>query len=119
MPPQHLLIVDDSAAVTGALKLLFQESGYRVTTASSIADAVRAGTAERADLLLLDLTLPDGNGLVVLERLRQVGSEPEVTLALTGHDDDDLRARCLTAGCREMLVKPVPIRELLALVRSL
>lgn len=119
MPPQHLLIVDDSAAVTGALQLLFQESGYRVTTAASIDGAVRAGTAERADLLLLDLTLPDGDGLAVLERLRAAGSEPEVTFALTGHDDDDVRSRCLAAGCREMLVKPVPIRELLALVRSL
>ena len=119
MPPQHLLIVDDSAAVTGALQLLFQESGFRVTTAAAIDEAVRAGTSDRADILLLDLTLPDGDGLLVLERLRAAGAEPRATFALTGHDDDEIRARCLAAGCREMLVKPVPIRELLALVRSL
>lgn len=119
MQPRHLLIVDDSAAVTAALQLLFQESGYRVTTATAIDDAVRAGTAERADVLLLDLTLPDGDGLAVLDRLRDAGAEPGATIALTGHDDDEARARCLAAGCREMLVKPVPIRELLALVRAL
>lgn len=119
MPPLHLLIVDDSAAVTGALQLLFQESGYRVTTAAAIDEAVRAGSADRADVLLLDLTLPDGDGLDVLARLREAHAEPATTFALTGHDDDEVRARCLAAGCREMLVKPVPIRELLALVRAL
>lgn len=119
MPPQHLLIVDDSAAVTGALRLLFQESGFRVTTAAAIDEAVQVGTDDRADILLLDLTLPDGDGLAVLEQLRAANAEPGATFALTGHDDDEIRARCLTAGCREMLVKPVPIRELLALVRSL
>lgn len=119
MPPLHLLIVDDSAAVTGALQLLFQESGYRVTTAGGVGAAVRAGAADRADVLLLDLTLPDGDGLTVLERLRAAGAEPRATFALTGHDDDEVRARCLAAGCREVLVKPVPIRALLALVRAL
>lgn len=119
MPPPHLLIVDDSAAVTTALQLLFQESGYRVTTAAGVDEAVRAGMAAPPDVLLLDLTLPDGDGLVVLERLRAGGAEPTATFALTGHDDEDVRARCLAAGCREMLVKPVPIRELLALLRAL
>lgn len=118
MPPL-LLIVDDSPAVTGALGLLFQESGYRVTTAADVDGAVRAGTAERADVMLLDMTLPDGDGLLVLEQLRAAGAEPGVTFALTGHDDDELRERCVAAGCRDMLVKPVPIRDLLALVRSL
>jgi DNA-binding response OmpR family regulator len=119
MPPHHLLIVDDSAAVTGALGLLFQESGFRVTTAGDVDDAVRAGTADRADVLLLDLTLPGGDGLLVLEQLRARGAEPRTTFALTGHDDDALRERCIAAGCRDVLVKPVPIRQLLALVRSL
>ena len=82
-------------------------------------DAVHAGIGDRADILLLDLTLPGGDGLMVLEQLRAAGAEPGATLALTGHDDDELRDRCVAAGCRDMLVKPVPIRELLALVRSL
>jgi len=119
MAPLHLLIVDDSAAVTGALGLLFHESGYRVSTAADVEDAVRTGCADRADVMLLDLTLPGGDGLLVLEGLRAAGAEPGVTFALTGHDDDELRDRCVAAGCRDMLVKPVPIRELLALVRSL
>lgn len=119
MPPLHLLIVDDSAAVTDALQLLFRESGYRVTTAGDIAEAVHTGIAERPDVLLLDLTLPQGDGLRVLEQLRAAGAEPGVTFALTGHDDEGIRERCLAAGCREMLVKPVPIRELLARVRAL
>ena len=119
MPAQHLLIVDDSVAVTGALQLLFEESGYRVSVASGVDDAVQSATADPADIMLLDLTLADGDGLMVLERLRGTAAEPRATIALTGHDDDEIRERCLAAGCREMLVKPAPIRELLALVRAL
>lgn len=119
MPLRHLLLVDDSAAVTGALGLLFQESGYRVTTAADVDEAVHAGATDRPDIMLLDLTLPSGDGLRVLERLRDAGAEPGATVALTGHDDEALRERCVAAGCRDMLVKPVPIRDLLALVRSL
>ena len=57
--------------------------------------------------VLLDLTLPDGDGLTVLERLTSRGAAPRVTVALTGHDDEVTRNRCLRAGCRAVLVKPM------------
>jgi CheY-like chemotaxis protein len=79
-----------------------------------VAEAVAAGLAEVPELLLLDVTLPDGEGLEVLERLRAAGRLPRVTVALTGHDDEALAARCRAAGCRDVLLKPVPIRVLLA-----
>lgn len=69
--------------------------------------------------MLLDLSLPDGDGLEVLQQLRDNGITPPGTIALTGHDDDDVRRRCIGAGCAAVLVKPVPIAQLLALVRSL
>ncbi len=69
--------------------------------------------------MLLDLTLADGDGLDALARLRSDGCAPRATLALTGHDDDELRQRCLDGGCCDVLLKPVPIARLLELVRSL
>lgn len=114
----HVLIVDDSAAVTGALRVLFEETGHDVSVATSIREAVDAATAQTVDVMLLDLTLPDGDGLAVLSTLREAGREPRVTAALTGHAEPEIAARCTAAGCRAVLVKPVPIGDLLGRVRE-
>ena len=114
----HVLIVDDSAAVTGALRVLFEETGHNVSVATSVREAVEVATTTPVDVMLLDLTLPDGDGLSVLSKLRETGREPRVTAALTGHAEPEIAARCTTAGCRAVLVKPVPIGELLSRVRE-
>lgn len=115
----RLLVVEDSVTAAGALRLLFEASGYSVFLAHSVAEAVALATREAIDIILLDLTLPDGDGLHALRELRALGRLPRAVVALTGHDADDVRERCLAAGCCTVLVKPVPARELLALVRSL
>jgi two-component system, OmpR family, KDP operon response regulator KdpE len=102
--------------VTDALRVLFQETGHRVTTADSVRSAVAACRDDRPDVMLLDITLPDGDGVDVMRQLAGGGAPP--TFALTGHDDPVTTARCLEAGCAEVLVKPVPARILLAKVRS-
>jgi len=111
--------VEDSALVTGALRLLFEQTGHRVSVAASVRDAIAACAAEPPDVMLLDLTLPDGDGLTVLRELGTRGALPPVALAMTGHDDPGTRERCLAAGCRDVLVKPVPTRELLRVVDGL
>ena len=114
----HVLIVDDSTAVTGALRVLFEETGHDVSVATTVHEAVDAATLRTVDVMLLDLTLPDGDGLSVLTKLRAGGHEPRVTAALTGHAEPEIAARCTAAGCRAVLVKPVPIGELLGRVRE-
>jgi len=108
-----VLIVDDSSHVTEPLRILFEETGRRVAIADSVASAVRACEEERPDLMLLDVTLPDGDGLSVLSLLDGRDVLPGVTVALTGHDDPLTVQRCRAAGCRDVLLKPVPVRELL------
>ena len=110
----HVLIVEDNELVTGALQILFEETGRRVTVAHSVADAVRAGASDPPDLLLLDLTLPDGDGLDVHKQLASRGVHPRATVALTGRDDPGTRERCLASGITAMMTKPVASRELLA-----
>ena len=110
-----VLIVDDSPHVTGPLRILFEETGRRVAIADSVVSAVRACEAERPDLMLLDVTLPDGDGLSVLGLLAGRPGLPAVTVALTGHEDSLTIQRCRAAGCREVLLKPVPVRDLLRL----
>ena len=94
------------------MRILFESADRRVSIAGSIAQALAVGTADPAALVLLDLTLPDGNGLALVEPLRAAGCRTVV--ALTGHDDPDTRSRCLAAGCADVFVKPVPARELVA-----
>ena len=112
-PLPHVLVAEDNTLVADAMRLLFEETGHRVTTAGTIADVVRAAADDPVDLLLLDLGLADGDGLEVLEQLRARGALPRVSVALTGRDEPDVIARCRDAGCREVLLKPVPVGELL------
>lgn len=114
----HILIVDDSTLVTNALRLLFEETGHDVSVAASVQDAVRAASDRPVDVMLLDLSLPDGDGLAALAAMRERSAEPRVTAALTGRDEAEVAARCAAAGCRAVLVKPVPIADLVARVRE-
>lgn len=109
----RILIVEDSPLVTDAYRILIEAAGYEVDTAASVAEAIERATAVPPDLMLLDLTLPDGNGLEILKALGESGSLPRTTLAMTGHKDSASRARCTEAGCADVLLKPVPISELL------
>jgi len=111
--PARILIVEDSALVTDAFTVLFGQAGYDVEIAASVAEAIERGSAGTIDIMLLDLSLPDGSGLEVLETLRARGRAPGATLAMTGHDDSRTRRSCLDAGCTDVLIKPLPIGELL------
>lgn len=108
-----MLIVEDNEHVTSALRILFETTGRRVTIAHTVAEAVEKGRSDPPDLVLLDLTLPDGDGLEVTESLKRSGVAPKATVALTGRDDPESLARCKSAGITAVMVKPVPTKELL------
>lgn len=110
----HVLIVEDSEAVADAFRVLFEHAGRRVSVAPTVAAALRAIVDDPPQVVLLDLTLPDGDGLTVAQAVRD-RDEPDrpIVVALTGHDDPELRERCLERGCVDVLLKPVPARELM------
>jgi DNA-binding response OmpR family regulator len=114
----HVLLVEDSALVVDALRLLLEETGHRVSAAFNVRQAVDTARAEHPDVILLDLTLGREDGLDVLGELTRTGSMPPVTVALTGHDSPDTRTRCLEAGCLDVLTKPISALELPALIRA-
>jgi CheY-like chemotaxis protein len=113
----RILIVEDSPLVTEAFSILFTEAGYVVDTAATVAEAIERGTSEMVDVMILDISLPDGSGLEVLEALRHSGNLPRATLAMTGHNDSESHRKCIEAGCAEVLLKPVPIAELLRQIK--
>ena len=114
----RVLLVEDNELARDALRLLLQATGHQVCVAGSVTEALRVARAERPDLVLLDLTLPDGSGLEIVAPLL-VEENPPTFVALTGHDTDEVKQRCIAAGCTSVLLKPLTTQELLATVDPL
>jgi CheY-like chemotaxis protein len=108
----HILLVEDSALVIDALRLLLEETGHRVSAASTLAEARRQVSDDPPDVLLLDLTLGGEDGLSLLPFVRAGGGARAIVVALTGHDDSATHERCIAAGCRAVLVKPIAALKL-------
>ena len=116
--PAHVLIVEDNALVTSATRILLEDAGFRVSTAARVAEALAICRSDRPDAVLLDLKLPDGDGLQLLTHLREDGAPLPVVAAITGRDEPEIRARCLRAGCIDVVVKPVDVRALATRLRA-
>lgn len=115
----HVLIVEDNEEVADAMQVVMESAGHAVSTAGTVHEAVSIAMSAPVDVMLLDLTLPDGNGLDVLLRLELANRLPSHTIALTGRDEESVRERCIAIGCGEVMIKPVPIRELVTRVNEL
>ena len=113
--PPLILIVEDASFNLHAERITLEASGYRVLKAEEGAAALLLATLHRPDLILLDLGLPDMNGLAVIVRLKgDVGTRNTPVIVCTGDDRDETKAECRDAGCAGFLVKPFSSEELLA-----
>src|SRR6202035_3308245 len=108
-----LLVVDDDTEIRDALARAFRLDGYRVRTASGGLAALEAVAAEAPDVIVLDLMMPDVDGVEVCRRLREAGDHTPV-LMLTARDAVNDRVAGLDAGADDYLVKPFALEELLA-----
>jgi CheY-like chemotaxis protein len=114
----HVLVAEDSQLVCDAMRVLFEETGHRVTTAGHVQEIVHTLEHDPVDLLLLDLGLADGDGFEVLSAAHDRNAMARVTVALTGRDEPEIIERCKSAGCLAVLLKPVPARELIRLANG-
>lgn len=114
----RVLVVDDDAAVRGSIGRALRLEGYEVDIADSGAAALRILAVTPPDAVVLDLQLPDIDGLEVCRRLRGTGDDTPV-LMLTARDAVDDRVLGLDAGADDYLVKPFALAELLARLRAL
>ena len=110
-----VLIVDDEAPIRKFLRLSLEGEGYQVQEAVDAAEALRAIAALRPDVVILDLGLPDMDGLEVLRRVREWSQLP--VIVLTVRDDEETKVRALDAGADDYLTKPFGVPELLARLR--
>jgi two-component system KDP operon response regulator KdpE len=109
-----VLVIEDEPAMRRLLVTTLQAQGFTVTQASSLAQAERSLSLEPA-AILLDLGLPDGDGLAFLRTLRRASSVPVVVLSARDREDDKVTA--LEAGADDYLTKPFGPRELIARIR--
>jgi two-component system response regulator MprA len=114
----RLLVVDDDDAVRRSLAHALTRDGYEVTVAADGAAALESMAAGRQDAVVLDILLPEPNGLEVCRRLRERGDRTPI-LMLTARDLVADRVAGLDAGADDYLVKPFALEELRARIRAL
>jgi two-component system, OmpR family, KDP operon response regulator KdpE len=111
-----VLVVDDEIQIRRFLRAGFELDGFAVHEAETGADALRAATLKPADLIILDLGLPDMDGSEVLERLRSWSGVPLIVLSVRASENE--KVRLLQLGADDYVVKPFGMAELLARAHS-
>lgn len=111
----QILVVDDEIQIRRFLKISLEARGYRVFETASGQDALEKAALLRPDLIILDLGLPDMDGLTVLRQLREWTQTPVVILSV--RDDDQGKVAALDAGADDYLTKPFSVEELMARLR--
>jgi len=114
---QHILIVDDEPAIRRFLRTSLAAQGFQVIEAEDGKNAQEELRRHHVDLLILDLGLPDMDGIEIIERLRHSGSSVPV-LVLSSRTDEAGKVKALDAGADDYVTKPFGVEELLARVRA-
>ena len=114
-PTAHVLVVEDNATTARTLRLFLEAEGYRVSHAVDGGDALARFRTGPGDLVLLDLNLPDVDGLDVCRSIREDSSVPVVMLTARTAEEDIVEG--LESGADDYVCKPFGSRELLARVR--
>src|ERR671939_1595896 len=112
----RVLVVDDEPQIRRALRLVLRANGYDVTEVAGGEAALDALATSDFDLMILDLMLPDIDGVEVCRRVREWSRMPVVVLS--AHGEEDIKVRALDEGADDYVTKPFSAPELLARMRS-
>ena len=111
----HILVIDDEPQIQRAIRTILTEKGFQVSTASRGEEGLTLAAAREPDIVILDLGLPDIDGIEVTRRLREWTQCPILILSVRDSERDKVAA--LDRGADDYLTKPFGIEELLARVR--
>jgi two-component system, NtrC family, response regulator PilR len=113
----HLLIVDDEASLRDFLSIVFEEEGWEVTSADSLAEGSRVVRQIQPDVVLCDLMMPDGSGLDLLAEVREIHPSAPVVM-ITAYTSAKTAVAALKAGAYDYIAKPFDVEELKIVLRK-
>jgi len=111
-PSRRILACDDELQILRALRLTLRPAGYEVVTTATMEQALDALALSQFDAAILDLLLPDGDGVALTERIREWSELPVLVLSAVGEEEQKVRA--LRAGADDYITKPFGPDELMA-----
>ena len=116
-PPARVLVIDDEPQIRKFLDISLRAQGYQVALAATGEEGLTALATQGADLVILDIGLPDRDGHEVLKELRQWSQAPVIMLTVRAGETEKVAA--LDAGANDYVTKPFGVQELMARVRAL
>jgi CheY-like chemotaxis protein len=115
-----ILVVDDDEDLRTMVEVILRGRGYRVVSAASGAEAYNLAVTEAPDLVLMDIGMPDVDGLATVWKMREDPALAEVPVVIiTAYDSYDLRGEAASAGCKGYLTKPFEPDQLREVVRQI
>jgi two-component system, OmpR family, KDP operon response regulator KdpE len=117
MPGARILIVDDETPIRRFLRVALEAEGYGVIEAATAREGIDKTALENPAVVILDLGLPDADGITVLNGIREWSQVPVLVLSVRA--DEAGKVAALDAGAQDYVVKPFGVKELLARLRSL
>jgi len=112
----RVLVVDDEPQIVRALKVLLREAGFETVPAETASTALDLAAVRPPDAAIVDLVLPDGDGVELTRRLREWSEMPILVLSAVGEEEQKVRA--LEAGADDYITKPFGARELVARLQA-
>jgi two-component system, OmpR family, KDP operon response regulator KdpE len=112
----HILIIDDEPQIRKILRITLESNSYKVTEAENGNDGIVLAASHKPHLIILDLGLPDQDGISVLKNIRDWSSIPIIILSVRNSEEDIVN--CLDIGADDYLTKPFNTSELLARIRA-
>ena len=110
--PPRVLVVDDEPQIVRALKVVLREAGFEAVPAETASQALDLAAVRPPEAAIVDLVLPDGDGVEVTRTLREWSEMPILVLSAVGEEEQKVRA--LEAGADDYITKPFGTRELVA-----
>ena len=112
----RVLVCDDEPQILRALRITLRDEGFEVIPATTAAEALDAAALRSPDAAILDLLLPDGDGIAITRRLREWSALPIIVLSAVGEEEQKIRA--LRAGADDYVTTPFSPRELVARLQA-
>ena len=112
----EILLIEDNLSIVKGLEYLFKQENYNLNIATNLKEATQIIMERKISLIILDITLPDGNGLKFYENIVRKNNIP--TIFLTAQDDEETIVEALNMGADDYITKPFSVRELMAKIKA-